>query len=264
MVKNNIIYIGLFLVFICITYECFKVTKEAFCDKKHCAKGCKKPKKITNSCKSKIITKNGRCFRQCPYKCPKSIDGCKYDNCCIGCGYQLVEVACQDTSNDDITTNTSDLSNIYSKPQIILHHKNQKINLGDILKGILKHDNTQDSNVMGVNDMSTQQDSNVNTSQQMSSAQLIQQTQKPVGTFQNQSIDPMLSDSHIASNNTDTNIQAKNKNVGLSPASMDEPNPLTQQSSPSKSQPPPQSPDETNQMLNKNIQGAAGSNPVLS
>ena len=269
MTKNNILYIGIVLVFIFISYSCFKITKETFCDKKHCAKGCKKPKKITNKCKSKIINKNGRCFRQCPYKCPKSLDSCKYDNCCIGCGYQLVEVNCQDNSHDNITNNTSELSNVYSKPQLILHHNNQKINIGSILKAALKHDHTDGTMQGGTTQDGTMQDGTMQdgtmqggTTQQMKGAQLIQQTQEPVGSFENQSIDPMLSSSHIKSNNTDVNV--KSKNTGFTPASLDTSQPLTQQAPPLISQQPSQSPQETNTMLNQNVQGASGSNPVLS
>ena len=255
MTKNNILYIGIVLVFIFISYSCFKVTKETFCDKNHCAKDCKKPTKITNKCISKIISKNGRCFRLCPYKCPKSLDSCKYDNCCIGCGYQLVEVECQDNSHDNITNNTSELSNVYSKPQLILHHNNQKINIGSILKEVLKHDHDgtmQDRTMQdGTMQDGTTQDG---TTQQINTAQLIQQTQQPVGTFENQSIDPMLNSSNIISNNTDVNI--KSKNSGFSPASLNAPETLTEQVPPFISQQHTQSPQETNKMLNQNVPGS--------
>jgi hypothetical protein len=80
------------------------------CNDNSCGLGCKKPTDIDNTCPKTIYKDvDGNCHRKCPYVCSnKNENGCKYDECCTGCGYTKIQVPCDlakkmydDDSNDD-------------------------------------------------------------------------------------------------------------------------------------------------------------------
>lgn len=86
--------------------ENFK-NKSVLCNDDSCGMGCEKPNKINDSCPSTIYKDvDGKCHRKCPYICSnKSKSGCKYNQCCIGCGYTKFNVPCEladdNADNDD-------------------------------------------------------------------------------------------------------------------------------------------------------------------
>jgi hypothetical protein len=66
------------------------------CDDNSCGLGCKKPTNIDDTCPTTIYKDvDGNCHKKCPYVCAnKNKEGCKYDECCAGCGYTKIKVPC--------------------------------------------------------------------------------------------------------------------------------------------------------------------------
>ena len=66
------------------------------CDDNSCGLGCKKPTNIDDTCPTTIYKDvDGNCHKKCPYVCAnKNKEGCKYDECCVGCGYTKIKVPC--------------------------------------------------------------------------------------------------------------------------------------------------------------------------
>lgn len=103
------------------------------CNDNSCGMGCEKPKSINDSCPATIYKDiDGNCHRKCPFICPnKDKTECKYDECCVGCGYTKIPAPCElagneyenDKTKDDKTNepsankdeNTSNNSNSKSK-----------------------------------------------------------------------------------------------------------------------------------------------------
>ena len=120
-----IIFIISFLIY--ISYPNFKEGMKS----KTCSKGCKKPEKITKSCKDKIYRdENDGCYKKCPYSCddPFKKNGCKTDKDCLGCGFKQLKINCDGTMEPVI------------EKEVKVDNKLHKLasNLGSLLKNKLK------------------------------------------------------------------------------------------------------------------------------
>jgi len=81
------------------------LTNMKICSDNSCGKGCQKPNGITDSCIATIYKdESGKCHIKCPYVCSNknktNKTNCKYDECCIGCGYSKFTVPCQLADNN--------------------------------------------------------------------------------------------------------------------------------------------------------------------
>lgn len=77
--------------------------KNLFCPAEpNCPQGCSKPTQITGKCPSTIFKESdGTCYKKCPYVCSNMEDNCKYDKCCLGCGFKKFKINCDGTMIPD-------------------------------------------------------------------------------------------------------------------------------------------------------------------
>lgn len=111
-----------------LNIEIIENFKNRVCPDNSCGMGCIKPKKITDKCPSTIYKDvDGKCHRKCPFICSnKSKEGCKYNDCCFGCGYTKIQVPCElsnDETSDDDSDNEEPLPN---KDTNSTNHSNSK------------------------------------------------------------------------------------------------------------------------------------------
>jgi len=76
------------------------------CKDNSCGMGCEKPTGINDSCPPTIYKDvDGNCHRKCPYICSnKNNSVCKYDECCVSCGYTKIPVPCELEENSEYST----------------------------------------------------------------------------------------------------------------------------------------------------------------
>lgn len=83
--------------------------KTKMCNDNSCGMGCKVPNEINDDCPLTVYKgADGKCHRKCPYKCKDvSKSGCRYNQCCFGCGYKKFSVPC-DFAIDEYDDDDSD------------------------------------------------------------------------------------------------------------------------------------------------------------
>jgi hypothetical protein len=125
LLLNYLLPITIF-IFIYLFYKYYKVAfigvREKFtnnvklCKDNSCGMGCERPTGINDNCPTTIYKDiDGKCHRKCPYVCSdkdKKKSVCKYDECCVGCGYTKIPVHCElgtgDISVESVADNDDD------------------------------------------------------------------------------------------------------------------------------------------------------------
>lgn len=118
----------------------FVVVREKFtnktllCSDNSCGMGCKKTDKINDKCPSTIYKDvDGKCHRKCPYLCSnKTKSGCKYNECCLGCGYTKFYVPCELSDDPNKEPSPREDKNTNSNSNSSSKSKNLNDNMTDV------------------------------------------------------------------------------------------------------------------------------------
>lgn len=105
--------------------------KTTVCNENSCGMGCKMPDMINDDCPLTVYKdSDGKCHRKCPYQCNDTSEaGCRYNQCCFGCGYKKFEVPC-DLAIDEYE-NTSDEPSPDEDKNTTNNSSNKSKNLND-------------------------------------------------------------------------------------------------------------------------------------